>query len=146
MSRTNGDSLHSSTAAMRRCDVVATRDNITLLPSENDREVRMKRWLVILALALAVASSATIVARSGYRHQAYRPDANRKSQNRSSISTSSKRTTSAGSGSPIYVGRDGAWTTCELTSSAMPNPSRPSSVRDSEDSSSRKFSRVNMLI
>jgi hypothetical protein len=61
-------------AAIRRCDVVATRDNITLLPSENDREVRMKRWLDILALALAVASSATIVARSVYRHQAYRPD------------------------------------------------------------------------
>jgi hypothetical protein len=34
----------------------------------------MKRWLVILALALAVASSATIVACSGYRHQAYRLD------------------------------------------------------------------------
>jgi hypothetical protein len=34
----------------------------------------MKRWLLILALALAVASSATIVACSGYRHQAYRLD------------------------------------------------------------------------
>ena len=34
----------------------------------------MKRWLILAALILTVALTATIAACSGYRHQAYRLD------------------------------------------------------------------------